>query len=436
MREKDQTKIINKIISLLPTTKQKVPKEFTFISPITIHSVVEKNIQSNELPTKIKTDTNKFAPILTELSKYKGQLGGSPVFGTKIPTINRFDSNRHFFGIPVSAVKDWFAATLKKKWKPHFFWKTTARLFNIHANNQMSQYEETYTRIQRFEVLIANKERFYEILDTKDKNRYKELGLITGMAWHPDQNSPATEKMYIEFIEQFLTTYFQDAQKKGPNALIKYFKAFSGVCLEDRARELEEYAKQHKLEGQSIDTVPPDWDTGKPVEEAYMKEAQELGIMLQDLPTPTQLFEHLKKKGVFDLTFPTVDGKRVKPSKEGFDTWAKEQVEACILDEEESSQLKPHTTNKEKEVIAPIMFKPIAATTSNSIKSSNLNVKKPLKRSHSLMLFKSGKKILAKNAQKKVKKPLKRAQSLILLKFGETTNKTPNSPKTSKIKKM
>jgi len=45
------------------------------------------------------------------------------------------------------------------------------------------------------------------------------------------------------------------------------------------------------------------------------------------------LLKHLEDKGIFDMEFSTLDGQRVKPSKEKFDSWAQEQVEACILSE-------------------------------------------------------------------------------------------------------
>ena len=64
-----------------------------------------------------------------------------------------------------------------------------------------------------------------------------------------------------------------------------------------------------------------------------MKEAQTLYEQLKEAPNTNQLLKHLEDKGIFDMEFSTLDGQRVKPSKEKFDSWAQEQVEACILSE-------------------------------------------------------------------------------------------------------
>ena len=95
---------------------------------------------------------------------------------------------------------------------PVFFWHKLSGLFGV-TKNDMSQYEEAYIRIQRFGMLIANKDRFVNILETEDQTRYDELSRITGLAWHPTQNGIGTEKLYIEFIEVFLTSYFEEAKR-------------------------------------------------------------------------------------------------------------------------------------------------------------------------------------------------------------------------------
>jgi hypothetical protein len=120
-------------------------------------------------------------------------------------------------------------------------WHKLSGLFGV-TKNDMSQYEEAHIRIQRFGMLIANKDRFVYILETKNQTQYDELSRITGLAWHPTQNGIGTEKLYIEFIEVFLTSYFEEAKRNGDEALVHYFYAFQGVCFEDRARNLEEYA--------------------------------------------------------------------------------------------------------------------------------------------------------------------------------------------------
>lgn len=330
-------KIIADTISSLPTKIKYVGRVFVMLPRKFIFKTAQDNITESILPYVPLPGVDLFAMVLAELDKFKKPLGGAPVFGARKPTINFSDSNRFMFGVPMSAVKDWLFMTLENKWRPAVFWKGLGELFGVKIDLRMSQYENAHIRIQRFGLLISNKERFFETLDNNDTNRYYELSQITGLAWHPDQNAASVEKEYIEFIEQFLTVYFENAKQKGPDAMVEYFNAFHGVCLEDRARNLVEYAIKNPMKN-NIYTLPPDWGTEDMVETAYMKEAQVLALQLHDVPTPEQLFVHLISKGVFDLEFTTYDGKKSSPSKEGFDSWAKEQFDAYILkDPNESS---------------------------------------------------------------------------------------------------
>jgi hypothetical protein len=186
-------------------------------------------------------------------------------------------------------------------------------------------------------MLIANKDRFVYILETKNQTQYDELSRITGLAWHPTQNGIGTEKLYIEFIEVFLTSYFEEAKRNGDEALVHYFYAFQGVCFEDRARNLEEYAAAHPLEGEMVFNDVADWSTEDKVEDVFMKEATVLALNSDGAPpTPTQLLERLNKQGIFDREFRTSDGTKSKPTVAGYNDWAKEQIEMCILSEEEN----------------------------------------------------------------------------------------------------
>jgi hypothetical protein len=277
-----------------------------------------------------------FCDVLQELNELKDDLGGSPYFANSLPTIEDNDSNRKFLGLPISAVKDWLRMTINKQWSPKTFWSAVAKLFNVTKDNSMSQYEEAHIRIQRFGLLIANKDYIKNILDQNDKSRFDEFSSITGLAWHPNQNSPGTEKMYIDFVEHFLTINFEYAKEKGKKALIDYFKAFDGVCFEWRARSLEEHAKNNPLPNSNGETVNylADWSTKDRIESVYMKEAQSYALINGDAATPTQLLEHLVEKGIFELEFITADGEKSKPSLAGFNEWAEEQVTWCILSEE------------------------------------------------------------------------------------------------------
>lgn len=328
--------IVDDVVKNLPLKEEAVPKNFSNVPVVIIREHIENNLLNSETINSSPEGAHLFDRILDKLDELKNKLGGHPNFTSK-PTINMEDNTRTFFGIPMAGVKDWLRMTLVKEWRPKIFWESLAKIFSVTLNQQYSQYEEAYLSIQRFALLIANKERFFDILDFMQEERYGELSTITGLAWHPHANSINIEKIYIEFVEKFLTEYFEAAQQKGDEALLEYFKAFSGVCFEDRARSLEAYAIEHPLMSIANDlpiAIPPDWDTNQPAENAFMKETQALYEQIKKAPTTDQLLKHLEDKGIFELEFVTATGtKKVKPSKEQFHSWAKKQVEAYILSE-------------------------------------------------------------------------------------------------------
>lgn len=331
--DKKSRDIIESVFNNLPEKQEDVDKDFVNITPALIKELSEGNMIRSVTINSSLEKPELFESVLIALDKLKNKLGGSLNFSST-PTIEIEDNLKTFFGIPMSAVKDWFRMTLVKCWKPQIFWKSIAKLFNVTQNNLFSQYEEAYISIQRFKLLIANKERFFHILDFKQEERYEELITITGLAWHPHSNGCGTEKTYIEFVEKFLTEYFEAAEQQGEEALLEYFNAFSGVCFESRARALEAYAVTHPLASDLKIDIPSDWDTLQPAEHAFMKETQALYEQIKEAPNTNQLLKHLESKGIFDLEFSTSTGtEKVKPTKEQFYSWAKKQVEECVLSE-------------------------------------------------------------------------------------------------------
>ncbi|MDR1057250.1 MAG: hypothetical protein LBL17_01575 [Coxiellaceae bacterium] len=116
--------------------------------------------------------------------------------------------------------------------------------------------------------------------------------------------------------------------------MIEYFKAFDGVCFEDRAQHLEEYARNHPLteltaeEQQAAELA--DYDTGQPVETAYNKEFMVFGSKMRQEGkevTPNTFLEYLTEKGIFNMEFATSDGGHAKPTEEGYREWANKQVD-------------------------------------------------------------------------------------------------------------
>jgi hypothetical protein len=191
-------------------------------------------------------------------------------------------------------------------------------------------------------MITENKAYFLNILNTKQKERYGEFSKATGLAWHPSTNGVGTEKIYIEFLDTFLTDYYQEAKIKGDDALLGYFKAFEGICFEDRARSLEEYAASHPLAKDAADVTEiakiPDWSESDKVEDVWMKETVWLRDKLKKIPTPAELLKHLQTKMIFDKEFKTEEESKAKLTEEQFKIWAKEQVEMFILEEDELDQ--------------------------------------------------------------------------------------------------
>lgn len=330
-------------LTTLPMNNDVLSEEFLGVSVDDIEEIIYNNIVEEPIKTTgpIKNGKDRFKNVLLELEKLKKKLGGTPTFRGKTPTMDDKDSDQTFFGVPMSAVKDWLRMTLKNEWRPQFFWKKLSALFGV-TKYGMSQYEEAHIRIQRFGMMIENKDRFIHILESKDEARYGELSKITGLAWHPGKNSAGVEKMYMEFTELFLTDYFEDAKSKGEDALIGYFHAFQGVCFEDRVRRFEEYTQIHPiadLTSESHDEIA-DWSTNNSAEEVFMKEVVILAMKNQGAPpTPTELLDYLQDKGIFNMEFMTSEGIKSKPTEDQFMKWAQEQVEMCILKEEPTNEV-------------------------------------------------------------------------------------------------
>ena len=141
--------------------------------------------------------------------------------------------------------------------------------------------------------------------------------------------------MYMDFIDKFLTDYFAQSKSKGDEALIDYFKAFKGVCFEDRAKMLEEYAIHHPLvQDGTMNLIAEiaDWTESTPVEVVWIKEATLLSNKLDKIPTPSELLKHLEEKGIFAFEFATKQDIRAKATKEEYLKWANQQVELFILE--------------------------------------------------------------------------------------------------------
>jgi hypothetical protein len=288
---------------------------------------IKKNIKEEPIKYSVQSGDEYIKHLLFDLDRLRDSLGGAPNFKGGIVTLNDDDANKKFMGQPLSAVKDWFRMTLKKKWRPCFVWRFIAKQFNV-TKNGLTQYEDTHIRIQRFGLMQANEKRIHEVLDSKDPERYNEFGNITGLAWHPRENPPQMEKYYMKMTYEFLTDYHADAKSKGDDALVDYYKSFDGVCFEDRANKIELYMRDHPLasmtEDEGIQLDPEmiaDWTDSTPIKNVIYEEIKELtnkkGGEVQ--PTPQELWVHLEKKGLVGREFPcSSDGEEKQVLNAGF----------------------------------------------------------------------------------------------------------------------
>lgn len=188
--------------------------------------------------------------------------------------------------------------------------------------------------IQRFGLLVANKERFVGILNSQNEERYKEFGTITGLAWHPDINGGGTEKQYMEFVEVFLTDYYLDAKAKGDDALVEYFQAFQDVCFENRCRNLEEYAFLHPLAGEeNLVTAKDiiDIDSNEPANVAFDNVLNHLGQKHGEVSIDL-FYKALEENNIYNMEFPTDGGTKEKPSLEDAHLHLLKAIEAWTLD--------------------------------------------------------------------------------------------------------
>jgi hypothetical protein len=317
--------VVEQVLSELPSDPSRVPPEFLQQDPAEIAARIEsEKVETKPGQYQVKPGTEVTKNLLADLDRLKDKLGGAPNFRNGIPTLNDEDAHRTFMGQPMPAVKDWFRMTLQKKWSPEFFWSSVAKMFNV--TNNTTPYEEAHIRIQRFGILSANKDRVFEILDNGSASGNLEFNTMTGLAWHPADNGPGIEKYYIKMVDDFLTVYYEDAKARGDDALIEYYKAYQGVCFEDRAKIIEQYMASHptlamEAEAQSkgeeaMDIDPADiasYDENTKINDVIYAECGELTKRRNGVtPNPQDLWDHLVKKGVAGREFPDGTGNKAK----------------------------------------------------------------------------------------------------------------------------
>ena len=226
--------------------------------------------------------------------------------------------------------------TLANNWKPRAFWVATAKLFDVSPSTQHTSYEKLSIRVQRFGMMMANKERLVEILKSEDSSRYIEMSQISGLVWHPNLNAVKTEEEFLDLVNQFLTDHFEKAMEQGDEALLEFFEVLEeGVCFESIARSMQKFILPHaedELAG-AISAIA-DWDTGSSVTKAYNEELKILGQELSakgESVSPADFRRRLESKGIFNSEFTEESGKQT-PTLEGFHEYVLLQIERFTLE--------------------------------------------------------------------------------------------------------
>ena len=225
--------LIHDVVERLPENPNDVQPLFNQIPLGDIEKEIKEADKEVQIPvvdpTTVVDGKNRFAEVLKVLDGLKDQLGGSPNFVNGPPVIDLDDNKKTFMGIPKAGVKDWFRMVVDKKWKPAPFWKRAARLFDVERKTSNPNMRKLISASNAMECSWRTRIDYIQILDDQRADRYNELNSITGMAWHPAMNGAAIEKLYIDFIETFLTTHFEEAKKRGGDALLEYLKLLA-VC--------------------------------------------------------------------------------------------------------------------------------------------------------------------------------------------------------------
>ncbi len=319
------------IIHDLPETKG---DQFPVIQDVTdeqIEQLAKVGTTETE-PVSDVSGSNTFEKVLSELDRLKDRLGGAPNYnGQRPPATDDKDKNKTFLGTPLPAVKDWLRNTIKEGRRPRAFWKIfAAKLFGIRKDNQETQYEYAAKAIQRFGLVISNKELFLNIVRENNREDFPLFGQLTGLAWHPDRNAAAVEEESMHAIELFFTEYFEKAKVQGDDALVDFFNALTGVCFEVRAENIRQYILSHSHELKAAREVA-DYDTFTPLNEMLTKETQLIFDLSGEIPGPKALYEHLLERGVFGTEFGPKEAKE-KLDLEAFHKWVLKQQADFILD--------------------------------------------------------------------------------------------------------
>lgn len=269
----------------------------------------------------IDTDVpSHLAPLLTELERFRDELGGAPNYqGRTLDAVDREDAGKYFLGIPLTRVKAWLRQALEKKYFPQFLWKFIARCFNVNPSSPETRFEYITKSIKRFDILLSNKDKFLEMYQTNNMRLRNAFVEATGLDLHLGLNGFDGEREMFAQVEHFLTTKFEEAKAQGDAALHDYFKAFQGLCHQARCRSIQEYNMTHG----DIGVNATDIDSSQPAETAFNREFMALKEKNPGkfIFSRQEILDHLNEEGIFDREFTTREGTKQKPTPEQYHAW-------------------------------------------------------------------------------------------------------------------
>jgi hypothetical protein len=215
-----------------------------FIARNTIEPPVE--VAPPETPPDSPAVTGVRAAI-EELQGFRDALGGAPHYATG-ERPGHVREHRTFFGIPQEACRAWSEKTIAHHWVPQFLWKAIGRAFGV-SDTPPTRYEDVSLQLDSLRLLAEHRDHLADRFRQDPAAARAEFGALTRLMAHMDQNGgPEGMIRAIDaYLELFLGLY-EDARAKGQLELGVFFQeALTGVCMENRFSNMQEYAMLHPV---------------------------------------------------------------------------------------------------------------------------------------------------------------------------------------------
>ena len=209
--------------------------------------VANNIVESPPAPPPTVRHTPEINDIRAGLESFKEQFGGAPNYADGNP--RHEEVSKKFFGIPIESCRAWSQKTLDKGWFPSSLWKAVARGFGVatEGTRVSTRFETHALHLDSVRRMDANRDIIAAAFRSGVGPGEESFSSLTRLACHASSNGGA-EGM-ISAIDNYLAmfkTYYQAARQAGPEALNEFFDAACrGVCFENRATRLTNYAETH-----------------------------------------------------------------------------------------------------------------------------------------------------------------------------------------------